>query len=212
MFDYVRLEDAPVAREPFEFFSVERLISPQALAAANADFPDIDKHGSYPITSVNYGPGFAALVDAIEADRFREAMARKFAIDLRGKPLLITVRGWTRAQDGKIHTDSETKLITVLIYLNQVWDEGGGRLRMLASGEDLEAVAREIVPAEGNMVAFKRSDRSFHGHLPFEGPRRSVQINWLVDQKTYDYEVGRHRFSAGIKRLWPFGGSRAVRH
>jgi len=41
---------------------------------------------------------------------------------------MVTVRGQSRANDGQIHTNRKTKLITVLIYMNGKWKALGGRL------------------------------------------------------------------------------------
>ena len=35
---------------------------------------------------------------------------------------MVTARGQSAARDGQIHTDSRTKLITVLIYMNNSWE------------------------------------------------------------------------------------------
>ena len=40
---------------------------------------------------------------------------------------MITVRGCCSEKDGKIHTDSKTKIISLLIYLNSSWGNTGGR-------------------------------------------------------------------------------------
>jgi hypothetical protein len=41
------------------------------------------------------------------------AFELKFSIDLTGRPTMITVRGrCSKEKDGKIHTDSKTKIIT----------------------------------------------------------------------------------------------------
>jgi hypothetical protein len=34
------------------------------------------------------------------------------------------------------------------------------------------------VPAGGTMLAFKRTENSFHGHKPFVGERRLVQLSF----------------------------------
>jgi SM-20-related protein len=61
--------------------------------------------------------------------------------------------------------------------------------------------AVEIVPKWGTLLAFRRSDRSWHGHLPAEGERRVVQVNWVTSQQMADKELRRHRRSAWLKRL-----------
>jgi SM-20-related protein len=54
------------------------------------------------------------------------------------------------------------------------------------------------------MVAFRRSANSFHGHRPHIGERRSIQLNWVTDQRVVRRELGRHRWSARFKALNPF--------
>ena len=121
---------------------------------------------------------FAGLAAELEGDALRREIERKFAIDLSGRPTMITVRGRSDGKDGRIHTDSATKLITLLLYLNPVWDEPGGRLRLLRRADDLDDCVAEVAPVAGTMVAFRRSDSSFHGHLPASrrAPGRAAQL------------------------------------
>ena len=127
----------------------------------------------------------------------------KFDIDLSGRPTMYTVRGFCRARDGKIHTDSKTKLITVLLYMNDdAWESSTGRLRILRNGDDLENFAAEVEPSGGTLLIFKRADNSWHGHHPFEGKRRAVQLNWVTEQSVVDREQGRHGLSSTIKRIF----------
>ncbi len=110
------------------------------------------------------------------------------------------MRGRCAGTDGQIHTDSVGKIITILIYLNPVWQDTGGRLRLLRA-KKIDAVAAEVVPSGGNLVAFLRSDRSWHGHLPFSGERRVIQFNWVVNKRNQTIVVLRHRLSASVKHL-----------
>jgi len=70
---------------------------------------------------------------------------------------------------------------------------------------DLEDCAKEVTPLAGTMVAFRRSERSFHGHRPHIGERRSLQLNWVTDEAVVRRELSRHRWSARLKALNPFG-------
>jgi Rps23 Pro-64 3,4-dihydroxylase Tpa1-like proline 4-hydroxylase len=136
-------------------------------------------------------------------------VAQKFGISLAGRPTMYTVRGFTRARDGKIHPDSETKLITVLLYLNDdSWPSDGGRLRLLRSATDLEDFVEEVEPAGGTLLVFKREDYSWHGHHSFEGPRRAIQLNWVTDESVVRREQGRHGFGSLLKRV--FGSGKPV--
>ena len=113
---------------------------------------------------------------------------------------MVTVRGRCAARDGRIHTDSKTKLITVLLYFNDPWEARGGRLRLLRSPTDLNDMIGEVPPEAGTMIAFRRSDRSYHGHEPYEGVRRYVMINWMTSDFAARRELLRHRLSARVKQ------------
>ena len=70
------------------------------------------------------------------APEFQATIAEKFEVDLVDKPKMYSLRGYTRSKDGRIHTDSKDKIITVLLYLNENWSQEGGKLRVLRSGTD----------------------------------------------------------------------------
>jgi Rps23 Pro-64 3,4-dihydroxylase Tpa1-like proline 4-hydroxylase len=114
---------------------------------------------------------------------------------------MYSLRGYCRRTDGKIHTDSKDKIITVLLYLNQDWNEEGGKLRMLRGGKDLNDYAEEVPPDNGTLLVFKRSEKSWHGHGPFEGKRCSIQMNWMVSEGARGFHKLRHSISARMKKL-----------
>jgi hypothetical protein len=153
---------------------------------------------------LRYGAAFAAVVEELQGSAMRKAIEEKFGISLDGRPTMVTVRGRCRTRDGAIHTDSLTKIITVLIYMNGGWEAPGGRLRLLHSATDLDDFIAEVPPVEGTLLAFKRSDNSFHGHKPFEGERRAIQLNWVTHARVVRKEIARHRLSALVKSLNPF--------
>jgi hypothetical protein len=192
---------ASVVRDPFQHLVVPGFIGPAALAAINADYPKISSSGSFPVDQVSFGPAFQKLLDELESDEFRDAFEEKFAIDLAGRPTVTTVRGRCDARDGQIHTDSKSKIITVLIYMNEAWGEAGGRLRLLRSAHDLNDIILEVPPVSGTLLAFKRSDNSWHGHEPFAGERRVIQFNWLTSQGNRQIAMLRHHTSASFKRV-----------
>ena len=123
---------------------------------------------------------------------FRRIVEKKFSLDLDGRPTMFTVRGHCRRTDGKIHTDTESKIITVLLYMNQTWANQGGRLRLLNSATNIDDMVAEISPTVGTLLVFRRCEHSFHGHLPFEGERKVIQMNWVTHQKFVDREAKRH--------------------
>ena len=203
--DLDRLRAAPLRREPFDFVIVENFIRTERVPALLADFPRTQRHGSFPLAALDCGGAFAGLAAELESEGLRQEIERQFAIDLAGRPTMITVRGRSDGKDGRIHTDSATKLVTLLLYLNPVWDEAGGRLRLLRRGGDLDDYAAEVAPLAGTMVAFRRSDSSFHGHHAHRGERRVVQLNWVTEAAVVRRELARHGWSARLKALNPFG-------
>ena len=194
----------PLEREPYDHLVVPGFLRSDAARAIEADYPEISGAGSYPLSELQFGPAFAAMIDELQTPEVEGAFAEKFDIELTDRPTMITVRGRCRLKDGRIHTDTEDKLITVLVYLNTDWQNPNGRLRILRSGADIEDYAFEVPPRAGTLLAFRRGDRSYHGHTSFEGVRRVIQLNWVKDSRVERRERNRHRYSARIKKLLPF--------
>jgi SM-20-related protein len=199
------LRQSPVVNAPFSFFMVRDVLDGSTLRTIGRDFPAIAKPGIFPLEELQYGPAFKSLVEEIRGADLEHVMEEKFGVDLSDKPLMITVRGHCQRKDGRIHTDSTDKIVTCLLYLNEAWQQDGGRLRLLRSGDNIEDAIVEIPPDGGTLVAFKRSDNSWHGHLPYEGPRRYVMFNWVRSEAALTRNVARHRISAKLKRFNPFG-------
>lgn len=202
--DIDRLRATPLETDPYDYVVVPQFVKPDRLKEVLADYPDVPGPGSHPPSVLDIRGNFHALMAELDQEPFRKAVEEKFGIDLTGRPTMYTVRGFTRATDGKIHTDSETKIITVLLYMNDDWDADGGRLRVLRSGTDLDDYAAEIPPNGGTLLIFRRSDRSWHGHEPFSGKRRAIQMNWVTTQAVVDHEQGRHARSSRFKKLIRF--------
>jgi SM-20-related protein len=199
--DLDRFRAAPLATEPFGYIVVPAFVRPEALQLINTDYPDISRSGSFPLGQLTYGPAFGAFVSELESAEFRDAFEEKFKIGLAGRPTTTTVRGRSAAKDGQIHTDSGSKIITVLIYMNSSWEAPGGRLRLLRCDNDLDDMIIEIPPIEGTMLAFKRAGNSWHGHKPFIGVRRVIQFNWVTSEKDQRIAMLRHHASAALKRV-----------
>jgi len=200
LFDWENFRSTPLNCDPYEHVIVSGFVKPEALRKINAEYPGIEDTGSFPVEALQFRPGFQLMVDALESEEFRRAFEEKFQVDLSGRPTTITVRGRCAGGDGQIHTDSVGKIITILIYLNPLWHDSSGRLRVLRT-KNIEDVAAEVVPSGGNLLAFLRSDHSWHGHLPFSGERRVVQFNWVANKRNQMIVFLRHRLSASVKHL-----------
>lgn len=201
--DYAAIESAAVETSPYPFFGIENAFNTESHERLLADFPTISSGGSFPLDSIELNGALAELVDEVKSDQFRDVMGKKFSVDLNDKPIVITTRGFSRQKDGQIHTDSKTKLITILLYVNDGWESPDGRLRMLNS-DNLEDYATEFSSSIGQLIAFKVTDNCWHGYHPYEGQRQSLQINYLVEEKYTNHHVYRHKLSAFFKKITSF--------
>ena len=180
--DFGRLQSASVVAEPFPHLLVSDAIRSEGAADISADFPPMSMRGSFVVPDLKCGPAFLALIDELEGPRFRSLVCQKFGIELEPYRTLLTVRGiCTAKDDGKIHTDLPDKVITVLLYLNESWEDRRGRLRLLKS-DNLNDFFAEIPPVMGNMLIFKRCDWSWHGFEALDAPRRALQLNWVTSE------------------------------
>jgi SM-20-related protein len=198
--DLLALESAPLQHVPFHHSIVRDFINASHLDALLDGFPAVPGPGSHGPASLDMSAPFAALLDELQGDAFRKAIERKFGIELGTRPTVTTIRGELRASDGAIHTDSRSKLITVLLYFNRDWQPPGGRLRLLRS-PDIKDYATEIAPDAGTLVAFRRSEASWHGHAPFAGKRRAVQMSYVTKRAIAVREERRHRLATSFERI-----------
>jgi SM-20-related protein len=191
----------PLTSAPFPYLMVPNFVRREAMTAINADYPLVTHPGSFPLPALEYGPAFRVFMEAIQGPDFTRAVEAKFGLDLGGRPVMVTARGQSAARDGQIHTDSRTKLITVLIYMNNAWEAKTGRLRLLRGPHDLDDVIAEVPPDEGTLLVFRNQPNAWHGFHAFEGPRRVIQLNWVTDMGVVRREQTRHKVSAFFKRL-----------
>jgi hypothetical protein len=196
--DVEKVNSAKLETSPYEYFVASDFIKEGWKDKLIEAYPKVKAAGSFPLSSVPCSNEFKQLIDELNSDTFRHAIEKKFALDLEGKPTMFTVRGKCRLKDGQVHTDSESKIITLLLYMNPSWENQGGRLRLLNSN-NIEDIKAEVSPNVGTLLVFKRCDHSYHGHLPFEGARKVIQMNWVTHQKFVDKEQNRHRWSALFK-------------
>ncbi|WP_438970709.1 2OG-Fe(II) oxygenase [Methylophaga sp.] len=188
--------------DPYPYFSVERAIDPEQVSEIIKAFPSITDGGSYNIDDVEMSPVFSQLIESLDTPEFRRIICDKFDVAVMDLPMMVTLRGYSRKKDGRIHTDSKTKVATILIYLNDEWQAESGKLRVLRSGNDMNDFVEEISPGPGSLMAFKVTDNCWHGYPSFEGKRQSIQINFLTSEAAGNKHRFFHGLSAKIKSLF----------
>lgn len=201
MLNFELIKKAEINSEFYPFFTVQdAFLNKQDHKKIATDFPKINKGGSFPSDSVSYGQSIQSLLDSLEGDQMRNILENKFQVDLQDKPVVSTFRGYSRMKDGKIHSDSKTKIITVLLYLNKNWDKSSGLLRMLREENNIDNYITEIPASMGSMVAFKVTNNCWHGFIPYEGKRCSIQLNYLYKEALSQHKI-RHKLSSFFKKF-----------
>lgn len=197
------VRDATVVREPYTHFMAANFLDEEAIPHLRKDFPDITKPGFLTVDEISMRPSFKALIEELEGPELTEAVSSKLGLDLHPRPRLTTIRKLSQLKDGRIHTDGEAKLATFLVYMNDEWtDNSGGRLRVLRGPDDFDDMVAEISPTMGSIFGFRRSDNSWHGHKPFAGERRVVQVTWLRDASELERKKKRNAMAQFFKGVF----------
>src|SRR5665213_1843284 len=199
--NWARLESAKLNPDPFPYIHVSDALVSGAAARVPDEFPPVPGAGSFSLIDAKPGPVLTEIIGELESQRFRALMSRLFDVDLTEAATTVTLRGESGPRDGFIHCDSKSKILSLLLYLNEAWAGNDGQLRLLRNRSDIDAVAAEIPSVMGSLVVFRRSDNSWHGHTPYHGRRRVLQFNYVRGAQTSIVSQIRHRLSAIGKGL-----------
>jgi hypothetical protein len=207
LLDPARLDrpDTMVQQDPFPFMVAHGQLPDDARGDLERDFPRYASAGFFPYDPGECGPSVNALINDMTSPAFARAIGQRLGIDnLDQFPTLVTLCRLLNKRHGTIHTDSKSKVATALIYLNPQWpDTSDGCLRFLRKIDDIDStVTPELAPLYGEFAVFKRCENSFHGHLPYEGERRVIQVAWLTSEEEKLRKTKRGKFSRAFKKLF----------
>jgi len=207
LFDPARLDraDTLVRAQPFAFLVAHHQLPREAAAELQRDFPRYAGAGFFPYEEKDCGPSINRLIADLTEPAVASAIGARLGIDNLGQyPTLVTLCRSLNKRHGTIHTDSKSKVATALLYLHESWpDTSDGCFRFLNRVDDIDDLAApEIRPLYGNLAVFKRADNSFHGHLPYEGERRVIQVAWLTSEDEKLRKTQRGKLSRLFKRLF----------
>lgn len=191
--------------EPFPFLVAHHVLSDTLRAPLAEDFPNYRRAGFFPMDERDCGPAVRAVVQGLESAAFADRLGELLGVENMGSlPTIVTLRKWSKETDGRIHNDSRSKVATALLYLNETWpDTGGGCFRVLTDNESFEHLAApEVRPLYGQLAAFRRTENSWHGHPPYTGERRVIQVAWLTGMEEKRRKEKRGRFTRLVKVLF----------
>ncbi len=209
LFDPSRLDgaDTLLRNEPFHFLVASGQLPSGAADDLRRDFPKYAGAGFFPYEEKDCGPSMSRLIADLTDPAVASTLGAKLGIDNLGQyPTLVTLCRALNKRHGTIHTDSKSKVATALLYLQESWpDTSDGCFRFLRSSDNIDDLAApEIRPVYGNLAVFRRAENSFHGHLPYEGERRVIQVAWLTSEDEKLRKTQRGKLSRLFKKL--FGG------
>src|SRR5262245_48799035 len=80
--DIEALERARVQMTPFPYLIVPGFVRASALPAIGRDFPGIDHPGSFPLSTLRFGPAFASFASDLTSPQMTAVVGRKLDMDL----------------------------------------------------------------------------------------------------------------------------------
>jgi hypothetical protein len=197
------LHNAPLSHEPYDFFLGSGFFREEVIPDLKRDFPEITAPGYLTVDEVQLKGRFKTLIEELESPELTEEISRKWGKDMHPYPRLTTIMKKSQPKYGAIHTDGPSKVMTMLVYMNDEWsNDDGGRLRVLYDGEHLEPYAVEVPPTIGHVFGFLRSDKSWHGHRSFTGERKVVQIAWLTTAEELERKKKRNSAAQFLKGIF----------
>ena len=86
-------------------------------------------------------------------------------------------------------------IVALLLLLHQYLNI----LYEISNKNDIESYFDEMSSESGNMIAFRVTENCWHGFLPFEGTRKSIQLNYVFKKSLFIHNF-RHKLSAIFKK------------
>lgn len=184
MIDLARIERHPLETHPYQWAFVNNLFRRRDAAALTASYPrdhfktvtgyDGEKGYSYEARSlVHMGADTVSEAEALSAPwrelaadllspAYRRAMSRLTGCDLTEVPIEVNVFHYGPGAWLGPHVDLKDKIVTHVLYFNEVWDERDGGCLTILRSSDASDTHAAIAPIIGNSSVLVRSDNSWH--------------------------------------------------
>lgn len=199
--NFTALKAAQIEKQPFPFCFVPNFIDDSQLAIIRHSLPYVEKGGSFPIFPSLCRSGLRQLADLMRGEHLKSLIGEKFGQNYEKCPTFMSLRGFSRAKDGRVHVDSKTKIVTILLYLSPCLKNGAGNLRLLHGRDEQWERGREIPSGNGGLLIFPNSTNSWHGYPSYVGHRYVLQVNYMANRWVRDIASIRHAISALIKEI-----------
>lgn len=184
-----------VRRSPYPLLVAHGLLSERLRLDLNRDFPAFRQTGFVPYEESECGASINQLIRDLTAREFVDAIGARLGLtNLHAHPALVEIRRRRDDRHVAIQVGSASKVATALLHLNDGCPSSDDEcLHFLSDANDVPANVASRARAEyGEFVAFARTEKSYHGLLPYRGERRVIQVSWLTDDAAFRRKT-RHR-------------------
>lgn len=128
-------------------------------------------------TNLNFA--WKCLANELLSDSFRELLGSFAGVELKDLLLEVNVIEYGNGAYLGPHLDLKEKVLTMILYFNEHWDDEGGYLSILSSKNPEDSV-KKISPEVGNAAILVRSHNSWHEVTKVTkaigSPRRSLNV------------------------------------
>jgi SM-20-related protein len=124
------------------------------------------------------------LANLLTSTEYREAIESLTKRRLSGLSVYATLCKYSPASHNMPHTDRDIRVISQLIYFNELWLPDWGGDLLLLNSDDPEDIANRVHPELNSSVIFVRSANSWHAVDPItigvEAERRSLLLHFSL--------------------------------
>jgi Rps23 Pro-64 3,4-dihydroxylase Tpa1-like proline 4-hydroxylase len=184
MLDLQRIAQQKMETKPYQWAVIDQLFSQENAALLASSFPGdkfkkvkgYDGEKSYEYMSrslVHMGasvashaeglsPAWRALAGDLLSEEYRAAVRQIAGLNLTTAPMEVNVIHYGPGAYMGPHVDLKTKIVTHVLYFNEIWDpQLGGCINILKSSNPAD-VLTQVLPVVGNSVLLVRSRKSWH--------------------------------------------------
>jgi SM-20-related protein len=222
MIDLTRVRPQALSTEPYQWAFIDRLFAPADGAALVQSFPRdhfktvigydgekgyeyearslIPMGGDAPSRADCLSPAWRRLAEELSSPSYRAAMSRLTGLELGELPIEANVFHYSRKAWLGPHVDLEDKVVTHVLYFNEVWEESDGGCLTILRSADMATAVKIIPPLVGNSAVLVRSDNSWHAVSRVRDKCRTSRRSMTI---TF-YRPG------SLSTMWPEGDTTAL--
>jgi Rps23 Pro-64 3,4-dihydroxylase Tpa1-like proline 4-hydroxylase len=177
--DLLKIAQSGLEHQPFDWFATSEFLEAEFASALAETFPSGNFLHSKTMEASFYfrnfitnstlepsahtlSPTWTQLGEYFVSSEYAHAISQLTGLNLEGARVDAALCEYYADSYAKPHTDREMRLVTQLVYFNELWlPNWGGRFLILGS-DSLADVVRAFLPVLNTSVVFVRAPNSWH--------------------------------------------------